>query len=228
MKPKIFSLMVGFSSVFFQLPQLSAQNAVPGETMEPHKPEFAERFARYRIGTSDVLDIEFPLVPEFNQVVTVQPDGFISLKSVGDLHAAGLSTPELKEAIRTAYKNTLNEPVFTITLKDYQKPYFTAIGKVIKPGKYELRGDTTVTEAIAMAGGFDDAAKHSQVLLFHHATKDRVEIKKLDIKHLLATGNTAEDVVVQPGDMIMVPKSALAKVKPWIPSASMGAYTNTF
>ena len=198
------------------------------QAADTSKPEFAERQPRYRMGLGDVIDIDFPLVPEFNQVVTIQPDGFISLKSAGDIHVQGLTSPETVEAIKTAYKDILHDPVIAITLKDFEKPYFTALGKVNKPGKYDLRGDTTVTQAIAIAGGLDDAAKHSQVLLFRHMDKDRVEIKTIDVKAMLKSGNMAEDFHLRPGDMIMVPKSALSKLRPWIPNSSMGMYMNGF
>lgn len=196
------------------------------QTADAAKPVFAERQPRYRMGPSDVIDIDFPLVPEFNQVVTVQPDGFISLKSAGDIHVQGLTSPETVEAIKAAYKDILHDPVIALTLKDFEKPYFTALGKVTRPGKYELRGDTTVTQAIAMAGGLDDAAKHSQVLLFRRLDKDRIEIKTINVKAMLKTGNLAEDLQLRSGDMIMVPKNTLSKLRPWIPNQSMGMYMN--
>ena len=74
--------------------------------------------------------------------------------------------PELTETVKTAYARTLHNPVITIGLKDFEKPYFIASGQVEKPGKYDLRSDLTVTEAVAIAGGFNDKAKHSQVVLF--------------------------------------------------------------
>jgi polysaccharide biosynthesis/export protein len=196
------------------------------EAPDSAKAGFATRYPRYQMGLGDIIDIEFPLVPEFNQVVTVQPDGFISLKSTGDIHVQGLTSPETVEAIRTAYKDILHEPVIAITLKDFEKPYFTALGKVNRPGKYDLRGDTTVTQAIAIAGGLDDAAKHSQVLLFRHMDHDRVEIKSIDVKAMLKGGNMEEDFHLRPGDMIMVPKNTLSKLRPWIPNQSMGMYMN--
>src|ERR1035441_10553226 len=53
--------------------------------------------------------------------------------------------------------------VIAISLKDFEKPYFIASGQVAKPGKYDLRSDLTVTEAVAIAGGFNEKSKHSQV-----------------------------------------------------------------
>ena len=48
-------------------------------------------------------------------------------------------------------------------LKDFEKPYVLASGEVTRPGKYELRGDLTVSEAVAMAGGLTHEARHTQV-----------------------------------------------------------------
>ena len=58
-----------------------------------------------------------------------------------------------------------------------------------KPGKYDLRGDTTVSAAVAMAGGFTQDAKHSQVLLFRRVNDSWSSVTKLDVKHMLKTRN---------------------------------------
>src|ERR1700739_1115125 len=47
------------------------------------------RYPRYMLGADDVLDITFEFTPEFNQTVTVQPDGYITLRGAGDLHVGG-------------------------------------------------------------------------------------------------------------------------------------------
>jgi protein involved in polysaccharide export with SLBB domain len=107
----------------------------------------------YRIRKSDVLEIDFTFSPDLNQTVTVQPDGFIALKELGPFYAEGATVPELQQAICQAYTGILHDPVVTVVLKDFDKPYFIAAGEVGHPGKYELRSDTTVAEAVAIAGG---------------------------------------------------------------------------
>ena len=47
-------------------------------------PTFQERYPRYRLHAGDILDLTFTFTPEFNQTVTVQPDGYINLRGVGD------------------------------------------------------------------------------------------------------------------------------------------------
>jgi polysaccharide export outer membrane protein len=201
----------------------SAQTSSGGEAPPP---SLERRNTRYRLCRGDVLELDFPFTPEFNQTPTVQPDGYITLRGVGELHVEGQTVPEVTQALRTAYGKILRDPVITIGLKDFDKPYFIVSGQVEHPGKYDLRGETTVTQGLAIAGGFNDNARHSQVLLFRQASNDWVEVKKLNLKHMFRAQNLSEDLHLRPGDMLFVPKSAVAKIKPWIPYPSLGMYLN--
>src|SRR5215510_3716591 len=82
-----------------------------GVSGNPEHPSPAERTPRYKICRDDVLALSFPLSPELNQKVTVQPDGFISLQNAGSVHVAGLTVPELAAAVKKAYEGTLHDPV---------------------------------------------------------------------------------------------------------------------
>jgi len=187
-------------------------------------PEFQQRYPRYKIEAGDQFDVAFDLAPEFNQTVTVQPDGYVTLRGVGDVHVQGQSVPELTQSLRTAYSKILNDPIISVVLKDFEKPYFVADGQVGKPGKYELRGDMTLTEAIAVAGGFQDSAKHSQVLLFRKLNDQWTEAKLFDLKKMEKTGNLKEDPFLHPGDMLFVPKNTFSKIKFLIPTGSVGTF----
>jgi polysaccharide export outer membrane protein len=113
-------------------------------------------------------------------------------------------------------------------LKDFEKPYFIADGQLGKPGKYELRGDMTLTEAIATAGGFLDSAKHSQVMLFRKVNDQWTEAKLFDVKKMQKSGNMKEDPFLHPGDMLFVPKNAFSKYKAFIPTANVGTYVKPY
>ena len=181
---------------------------------------------RYRINPSDSVEITFQLTPEFNQTVTVQPDGYITLRDVGDLQAAGHTLPELTESIKTAYSKILHDPIISVDPKDFERPYFVVGGQVGKPGKFDWRGDVTLTQAIAIAGGFTEASKHSQVLLFRRVSDQWTEAKIINVKKMLSSGNLQEDPELKPGDMLFVPKNAFSKIKPFLPTSSLGAYGN--
>jgi len=187
------------------------------------RPTLQSRNWRYRLRPGDVLELSFPFTPEFNQkAVTVQPDGYITLPVLGELRAAGQTIRELTQALRTAYEKILHDPVVTVDLKDFEKPYFIVGGEVWHPGKFDLRSDLTASAAIAIAGSFRDTAKHSQVLLIRPVSDKWAEVKVLNLKKMLQTRNLREDPYLQPGDMLFVPKNALSKVKPFIPIPGVG------
>jgi polysaccharide biosynthesis/export protein len=191
-------------------------------------PQFGQREPRYTLRPGDVFDLQFEFSPEYNQSVTIQPDGFVTLRGVGDVHVAGKSVPELTQTLKESYGKFLAQPVISVVLKDFEKPYFIANGQVDKPGKYELRGDTTVTEALAIAGGLNNAAKNSQVLLFRRVSQEWVEAREIDVKKMLNGKNLNEDVHLRPGDMIYVPKNKWSRVRQFIPYTSLNMTPGAF
>src|ERR1017187_10878354 len=215
-------------------PAIAQGTAVPSEKQDSSSPipvasahatpGLHERNPRYQLRKGDTFDLDFALSPEFNQTVAVQPDGYVTLKGVGSIFVEGQAVPELTETVKVAYAKILHDPVIAIAPKDFEKPYFIASGQVTKPGKYDLRSDLTVTEGVAIAGGFNAKAKHSQVVLFRPVPGGGYEAKLLNVKKLLASRNLSEDVHLQPGDMVYVPQNAMSKIRPFLPTSSMGAY----
>jgi polysaccharide biosynthesis/export protein len=187
---------------------------------------FSSRETRYRVRVGDTVEVAFRFTPEYNQTLTLQPDGYISLREADDVHAAGKTTAEIAQAIRNAYNSILRDPIVSVYLKDFEKPFFVAGGEVGKPGKYELRAVTSVTEGIQIAGGLTEKAKHSQVFLFRRVSDQWTEVRKLDVKAMLHSGNLREDLQLQPDDMIYVPRNAFSKWQRFIPTSNLGLYTN--
>ncbi len=186
--------------------------------------QLVQRNPRYIIQRQDVLVLAFPLTPELNQTVTVQPDGFINLQNGGSLHVQGTTVPDVIEAVKTAYAGTLHDPIVNVDLKDFQKPLFTVSGQVGKPGQYELRSETTVAEGIAVAGGLAPSAK-TQVFLFHKTPNGTFHVEKFDLKDILNGKKLDEDVTLKPGDMIVVPDSFITSFRKYVPySVTGGAY----
>ena len=188
-------------------------------------PTLEERHPRYILQREDVIALTFPLSPELNQTVTVQPDGYISLQNVGSLYAQGLTAPELVLAIKKAYTGVLHDPIVDVDITDFQKPFFTVSGQVGKPGQYELRSDITISEALAVAGGMTMQTAKSQVFLFHRTSEDWFEVKKVNLSDVLRGKNLNEDAIVRPGDMIYVPENFITKFRKYVPYAlSAGTY----
>jgi len=180
----------------------------------------------YRLCKSDVVAISFIFSPEFDQTVSVQPDGYIALKGAKQLPAEGITVPELQAAIGRAYTGVLHDPEVTIVLQDFDKPYFIVGGEVSHPAKYELRSDVSVTEALAIAGGLTPRAKHSQVVLFRRVSDDLFESHLLDVKAMMKSRTLVEDVHLKPGDFLFVPQNLISKIKQYLPTSSLSMYAS--
>src|ERR1017187_719131 len=179
-------------------------------------PALQQRNPRYQVQRDDILIVSFALSPELDQTVTIQPDGYVNLHSAGSLYVQGMTVPEVVEALKKTYSKTLHDPIIDVDLKDFQKPFFVALGQVGKPGQYDLRYDMTVTQAIGIAGGFTVGAK-TQVFLYHRVSNEWAEVKQLNIKDMLHGKNVNEDAHLMPGDMIFVPEKFITKFRKYVP-----------
>jgi polysaccharide export outer membrane protein len=188
------------------------------------RPALQQRNPRYKVMRDDVLNVSFPISPELNQTVTIQPDGYITLLNAGSVYVQGMTVPEVTDTITKAYAKILHDPIINVDLKDFQKPFFVVTGQVAKPGQYDLRYETTASEAIAVAGGLMPTAK-TQVLIFHRVSSGWMEVKKFNLKDILNGKNVNEDAVLQPGDMIFVPEKFITNFRKYVPY-SLGLYTS--
>jgi len=225
----LFALVIGVPCAAQSGPAgTSAADAAndKGQTPSAAAAGFQERNPRYRLLKGDSFDVDFAFSPEFNQTVVVQPDGYITLRGAGSMHVEGQTIPELTETIKKAYANILHNPVVTVALKDFEKPYFVAAGQVGKPGKYDLRSDLTLVEAVAIAGGFTEKSKHSQVVLFRRVSDQLVEARLFNVKQMLQSRDLSEDAHLRPGDMIFVPQNTISKIQRYLPTSSMGVYAD--
>jgi polysaccharide export outer membrane protein len=179
---------------------------------------------RYRLQPGDVFEVQFRYSPEFNQTVTVQPDGFVSLEVGGDLKVAGLTVEQAHAAILKKAATRLQDPVATIVLKEFQKPYFVIAGEVSLPGKIEMRERVTALQGIMLAGGMKETARSSQVVVFRRINTDTAEVKLLNLKSIRSTSDLENDLTLQPGDMVFVPRDKISKIERFMKLASVAAF----
>jgi polysaccharide biosynthesis/export protein len=202
--------------------------AKPGQADGAGNPRLGgERRSLYRLHHSDVVALSFTLSPEFDQTLTIQPDGYIALKDAGLVLAEGLTLEEFRLAVGQAYAGYLHDPQVAVALKEFEHPYFVAGGEVGKPGKYELRSDTTVIEAVQIAGGFTHEAKHSQVLLFRRVNDDLVEARVFHLKRMLKEKSLGEASQLHPGDLVFVPQNSISKIERFLTKPSLSMYVSS-
>lgn len=187
---------------------------------------FMPRDPRYRLHPGDVITIEYLDTPEYDATVSIQPDGFASLPLVGNLHLGGLTIPDAENELHLKANEHLNDPRITVGLKDFEKPYYIVGGEVTSPGRFDIRGRVTALRAIEMAGGFKASAKSSQVLLIRPINDVDGETKVIDLKKVTDERQLNEDVELRAGDMLIVPKTRLAKIEPYIRLVNLGFYLN--
>jgi polysaccharide biosynthesis/export protein len=179
---------------------------------------------RYRLQPGDVFEVQYRYSPEFNQTVTVQPDGYVSLEIGGDLKVAGLTIEQTRAAILRKAATRLQDPVATIGLKEFQRPYVVVAGEVGQPGKIEMRERVTAIQAIMLAGGMKESAKSSQIIVFRKINSDFAEVRVLNLKSIRRTSDLENDLTLQPGDMVFVPRDKISKIERFMRLASVAAF----
>ncbi|HUA98551.1 MAG TPA: polysaccharide biosynthesis/export family protein [Terracidiphilus sp.] len=182
----------------------------------------------YTLHIGDVIALHYRLTPEFDQTVTVQPDGHVDLDIVGNLQAAGLTLTQFHDEVVKRASFQLNHPELAVTLKEFQEPYVVVAGEVAKPGKIELRQDTTALQAILLAGGFTSSARDTQVILFRHINADTAEVRRLDLHNIKKRSELERDIELEPGDMLLVTQNKLAHFSHFVKATNLGVYFNPF
>lgn len=178
---------------------------------------------RYRLNPGDVIDVVYRYTPEFNQTVSIQPDGFVMLEIVGELKIGGLTVEQARQKILENAVKRLKEPEVNLLLKEFQKPYFVVSGEVAQPGKFEMNQNVTALQAVLLAGGFKDSAKSSQILVFRKINSDTAEVKLLNLKDIRKTTDLEQDFRLESGDMIMVPRNFITKVERYVKFANFAS-----
>jgi len=180
----------------------------------------------YTVHPGDVLVVSFRYTPEFNDEITVGPDGRGVLKSAGNIMLAGRTLPEIQQEIIQDSTDKLVNPEVAVSLKSFESPNVVVAGEVQKPGQFDLRKPTTALQAILMAGGPKEDSAMNHVYLFRRINADTAEVHVLQLGHYDSSKRAKQDMLLQPGDMILVNRDALEKISRFIKVFNLGVYFN--
>jgi polysaccharide biosynthesis/export protein len=181
---------------------------------------------RYTLRAGDVLEVQYRYTPEQNQTVTVLPDGYVNLNLIGDVRLGDLTLKQAHDLIIEKVRARLNDPELNLILKEFQKPYVVVAGEVAKPGRFDLRENTTAMQAILLSGGFGQGAQTSQVLLFRKINGNDAEVRVLNLSKVRKTADLEKDIQLQSGDMLFVPRDKIEKISRFVKLANLGLYFN--
>jgi polysaccharide export outer membrane protein len=196
-------------------------------SVAPASAQMLEKRNRYTLAPGDQMEVKFRLTPEFNQTVTVQPDGYIQLSIAGDVRVANLTVDDAEKAIASSSSKRLNNPEVAISLIQFQKPYFVVAGEVARPGRFDMHEDTTALQAMMLAGGPTVDGKASQIILFRRVNGANAEVKVLDLNNIKKTKDLERDMELQSGDTIYVTRTRVAKIQQFTRIANnLGFYIN--
>jgi polysaccharide export outer membrane protein len=168
-------------------------------------PQAATTDPSYVIGPSDQLNISVWEQPELSREVPVRPDGMISLPLLNDVQAAGKTPMQLASTITEKLSSSLvKDPQVTVivTLINSQRVYI--MGKVGHAGSFPLVPGMTVLQAISTAGDLTLFAKQNQIYILR-TENGKKERFPFNYKDVLRGMRTEQDIVLKPGDLIVVP-----------------------
>lgn len=158
----------------------------------------------YVLGAEDIIDVSVWKDESLSRVVSIRPDGKISLPLVGDIQAAGLTTSRVRDSIKERLKDYKVMPEVSIIVKEINSLVVFISGEVNRPGKLMLRSDTSILQAIILAGGFAQFASTNKIVLLRRVGGIETR-KQIHYKDIVSGKPPEEDILLQRGDTIIVP-----------------------
>ena len=167
----------------------------------------------YIIGPEDVLEITVWRNVDLSKVVTVRPDGKVSLPLIGDVEAVGRSAGQLAELIAARLKEYKENPQVSIVVQQVNSYAIYVMGEITRPGKFPLKSKTTLLQAITLAGGFTPNAARNKLVVFRFGDKGQKDIKiKASYDDIILRDSSLQNIELKPGDTIVVPSETMVLV----------------
>ena len=157
----------------------------------------------YTIGAEDILDITVWNNTVISRTVPVRPDGMISLPLLDDVMAAGLTPTELRNLLAQKLAEYVPSPAVTVIVNDVKSFKVSVIGEVMRPARYELKSRTSVLDVLALAGGFNQFAARTRIVVLRQDGEKKVRIPFN--YNRVTNGNDEENLYLRPNDIVLVP-----------------------
>ena len=167
----------------------------------------------FLLGPEDVIDIVVWRSDDLTQKdVVVRPDGKIAMPLIGEVEASRRTAKELAADIAERLKEYKGNPTVYVKVKEANSYHVYVLGDVAKPGKYHVKSQVTVLQAISMAGGFTPFAARNKAQVRRtvvgppgHSKEFKIPVPYDD---LISGDGEIKDFVLKTGDMVVVPSRA--------------------
>lgn len=173
-------------------------------------PPTPQTTAIYRIGAPDRLLVSVLPEPVIEREATVRPDGRISIDLIGDVEVSGRTAEEIAEAIRSEISRFKRDAVVTVSVVAANSSTVTLFGMISRPGTMILQRNTRVAEAVGSAGGATIYASKGRVRVIR-SDSQATQVLAVNLRHI-QHGDQSTNVMLQDGDIIVVPPNALARI----------------
>jgi polysaccharide export outer membrane protein len=154
----------------------------------------------YRIGPDDVLAISVWDNKDLDQIVSVRPDGKISLPLLGEVRVGALTVSALESQLTEAYSKTIKGAQVTVGVREIRSRPLFFVGGVGKVGPIQLTQELTLLQAISVAGGLVPAADLEAAFVLRGDRRIPVDFVKL-----IQKGDLTQNIKLEPRDTIVVP-----------------------
>ncbi len=165
----------------------------------------------YIIGPKDGLEVKVLESEKLTTEERVNSDGIINLPLIDNVQVSGLTPIEAEEKIEMLLKDGgyINNPHVNVFVTDPKSNTVLVRGYVKKPGSYELIGEVTLLDALAMAEGLDKESAGTTVYITRDAGGNQ-EVIVVDLDDLFEKDNPSgqSNLVIHSGDVIYVPEAS--------------------
>lgn len=200
-------LNIAVSLVVPAFAQEAAQGAIMDNSAKIRRPALPSAGSQadpsYLLGPEDQLRISVWDNKDLTLDLVVRPDGKISMPLLQDVPADGLTAAQLAANIQKGLSSYIVNPEVTVIVLQVNAPKFYMIGYVARPGTYPLRGDTSVLQALALAGGLTQFASPRSIKMIR-STRGKQEVRKINYYNLIDDGGKG-NYLLKSGDTIVVP-----------------------
>jgi polysaccharide biosynthesis/export protein len=177
--------------------------ATNGEFIRPEMSSVAPE--EYVIAPSDVIEITvYGEESLTRKELVVRPDGKVSFPLIGDVEAGGLTTAQAKELVQVKVRDYIPGAVADVGVAQLGSLQYYVVGKVAKPGMFNVSKPINVLQALALAGGLSTFAKENQISILrnHGSETARLPFNYDDVKK---GKNLEQNILLNRGDVIIVP-----------------------
>jgi polysaccharide biosynthesis/export protein len=165
--------------------------------------------ANYLIGPGDSLQVFIWKNPDLTTTVPVRPDGRISIPLVEDIECAGKTPTQLARDIEARLRMYVVNPIVTVIVTNFIGPYtqqVRIVGEAAQPKALPYRANMSVLDAMIEVGGLTTFAAGNRAKLVRSINGQQTSTT-IRLEDLLKDGDVAENVPLQPGDIIIIPQS---------------------